>query len=399
MTPSHSTTPSSRRKTAGVLTMLCLATQAAWAAGDAQEGSRGWLAVALLPKVGEVLIGITQQGASCVFTRLIGSAGTGINPNNPNCANNAAGTNYVQPSAQFSAYGAAAAGWGNTPQPGWQPGAAGYPPSPPAGTFLPGQPGIGQLPPGQIQPGQLQPGQIQAGQAMPMTAQAQPMPVAPPPSATPPQPPAAPLNDQAAGILSSQPVLSFVVQKLADHKPQSPVIGLLAQDQLNGQNEPSFAVTTGDAFAIRFVTSVPGRVRLINTDVDGQTSVSSLYEAVPAGDNRMPREHEGGILMTGRPGIEFLDVEFVPCVSASLAQHHAVQPFAGQLPACSLEAATRQYRPARADGGGGVADLGGKAMNFPSNPDPTQAVAIAPAGYAKGEALRFRLRIQHLARP
>lgn len=374
-----------------MLTMLCLATQAAWAAGDAQEGSRGWLAVALLPKVGEVLIGITQQGASCVFTRLIAGAGSGINPHNPNCANNAAGTNYVQQGAQFTAYGAA--GWSNTPQPGWQPGAAGYAP-PPTGTFLPGQSGSGQMSAGQMPPGQMQP-----EQPMPMAAQAQPMSVAPPAlAAAPPQPPAPLLNNQAAGLLSSQPVLSFVVQKLADHKPQSPVIGLLAQDELKGQNEPSFAVTTGDAFAIRFVTSVPGRVRLINTDVDGQTSASSLYEAVPAGDNRMPREHEGGILMTGRPGIEFLDVEFVPCVSASLAQHPAVQPFAGQLPACSLEAATRQYRPARADGGGGIADLGAKAMNFPSNPDPTQAVAIAPAGYAKGEALRFRLRIQHLAK-
>ena len=161
------------------------------------------------------------------------------------------------------------------------------------------------------------------------------------------------------------------------------------------QSEPAFTVTSGESFALKFSTTVPGRVRLINTDVDQAVSQSAVYEAVPGADNRMPREHEGGILMTGKPGTEFLDVEFVPCISQALAGHQAVMPYATSLPPCSQEPATKQYRPAKANGLGAVADLGGKAMSFPANADPTQPVAIAPIGYAKGEMLRFRLRILH----
>ena len=328
------------------------------AAQDGQPSSRGWFALALLPKVGDVFIAATQQGAGCVFTRLLNFLGAGTNPNNPNCNTGAAGANYVPAGAQFNAYGGPA--WNAAAQP----------------AVWPGQPA---MPPGAVA-------------AAPAGVQA--------PALSMPAAPTAPaLTAHTAGVLSTQPLLSFVVQKLTDNAPRSPVVGVLAQDQLRAQAEPSFALTSGESFAIRFATTVPGRVRLINTDVDSNVSVSSLYEAVPGGDNRMPREHEGGILMTGKPGIEYLDVEFVPCISPSLAQHPAVAPFAGTLAGCSLEPATRQYRPALAGGGGAVADGAGKAMSFPASTDPTQPVAIAPADYAKGDALRFRLRIQHLARP
>ena len=101
--------------------------------------------------------------------------------------------------------------------------------------------------------------------------------------------------------------------------------------------------------------------------------------------------------MTGRPGVEYLDVEFVPCISQSLSQHPSVMSFVNSLPACTNEAATKDYRPAQPSGKGGVADFGGKAMSFPASADPSQPVAIAPANYAKGEMLRFRLRIDHIA--
>lgn len=360
--------PPHHAKVAAALALLGLIAATATApavAADDSTGSRGWFALALLPKIGDAFVAITQQGAGCVFTRLINFLGAGTNPNNPNCASGAAGATYVQPGAQFNAYGNPA--WSATPQPGWQAPAGGYIAAPaPGGGFV-----SAPAPPGGFVPA-----------AAPATTAAAPA-----------------LTPQSAGVLSTQPLLSFMVQKLADNAPRSAVVGVLAQDQLQAQGEPSFALTGGDAFAIRFATTVPGRVRLINTDVEGTVSVSSLYEAVPGGDNRMPREHEGGILMTGKPGIEYLDLEFVPCISPSLSQHPAVQPFAGALPACSLDTATRDYRPARSGGGGALADLGGRAMAFPASADPTQPVAIAPAGYAKGEALRFRLRIQHLARP
>ncbi len=206
----------------------------------------------------------------------------------------------------------------------------------------------------------------------------------------------APISTGVAQNLSTQPVLSFVVKKLANEQPRGAEVAQLVSGPLQQTGSPSFTLKTGEAFAIAFATSVPGRVKLINTDAQGVVSTSPTYEAIPGNDNRMPREHEGGILMTGATGTEYMDVEFTPCVSASLAQDSRVAGFNGQLPPCSAGVAVKQYRPATANGEGGVADHGGKAMQFPSSGDPSQPVAIAPANYAKGEQLRFRIVINHV---
>lgn len=340
-------------------------------------GSKGWIALALLPKVGEALVGSATIGASCVFLRLFSFLGAGNNPNNPNCNSGGQG-NLVPQNAGFNAYGQPV-----YQQPGQGGQAYGNAQMPAQGTYA---------------------GQVAGGYpvAPPYTAPVNQGNLAAPPAVTqanpPPQAPAvqAGLNLGQAAALSTQPILSFVVQKLRGALPHSPVQAVLLEDRLSQQTEPSFSLATGEAFAIKFSTSVPGRVRLINTDVDAVVSTSPLYEAVPGNDNRMPREHEGGIEMTGKPGVEYLEVEFVPCVSQALAGHPSVQPFNGQLPACTLEAATKQYRPALANGRGGLVAMGGKAMVFPASGDPSQPVAIAPGNYAKGEMLRFRLRIQHL---
>ena len=186
------------------------------------------------------------------------------------------------------------------------------------------------------------------------------------------------------------------MQKLANAAPGAPALEMLPSQPLQSGQEPVFDVYTDQAFAVLFATSVPGRVRLINTDVNQVVSTSSLYEAIPASDNRMPRTHEGGILMTGTPGVEWLDVEFTPCISPSLQQHPAVAGFVGSLNPCTNEAVTKRYTPAMANGKGGAATFGGKAMSFPTGGDPTQPVAIAPPSYAKGDALRFRVKINHL---
>jgi hypothetical protein len=208
--------------------------------------------------------------------------------------------------------------------------------------------------------------------------------------------PAAPIAPGVAQNLSTQPVLSFVVKKLANQHPRGAEVGQLVSGPLQQGGAPSFTLKTGEAFAIAFATSVPGRVKLINTDATGAVSSSPTYEAIPGNDNRMPRELEGGILMTGTPGTEYMDVEFTPCVSASLTQDARVAGFSGHLPPCSAGVAVKQYRPALANGEGGVADFGGKAMQFPASGDPSQPVAIAPANYAKGEQLRFRIVINHV---
>jgi hypothetical protein len=103
------------------------------------------------------------------------------------------------------------------------------------------------------------------------------------------------------------------------------------------------------------------------------------------------------MLMEGKPGLEFMEFEFVPCISQALGQHPAVTPFMGTLPACSNAVATKQYTPALPDGKGGLADMGGKAIVFPSNGDPSQPVGIAPTDFVKGDSLRLRVNINHVA--
>lgn len=385
--PVRASNPGSRRRLvlSAVVVALLSAAGNIWSqTPQEQPGSKGWIALFLLPKVGEALVGSTTLAASCVFLRLFTFLGAGNNPNNPNCNTGGQG-NLVPQNAGFNAYG--------QPiylQPGQGGQAYGNAPMPPPGSSYAGQaaggypvaPAYPSQNPGGYPTAPPPPGQVNAAPAAPAAPAAQAA--------------QAGLNPGQAAALSTQPILSFVVQKLSSAVPHSPVHAVLVEDRFSQQTEPSFSLATGEAFAIKFSTSVPGRVRLINTDVDAVVSTSPLYEAVPGNDNRMPREYEGGIEMTGKPGIEYLEVEFVPCVSQALVGHPSVQPFNGQLPACTLEPATKQYRPALANGRGGLVAMGGKAMVFPASGDPSQPVAIAPGNYAKGEMLRFRLRIQHL---
>ena len=201
---------------------------------------------------------------------------------------------------------------------------------------------------------------------------------------------------QAEG-LAAQPILTYIVKKLASHEPNAQETGVITNGQFEKDGSPTFKIRTGESFAIAFSTTVPGRVRLINTDVDQNVSPSSLYETLPGADNRLPRLHEGGILMTGKAGVEFMDVEFTPCIAQSYAQDPRVLPFVNQLKPCTAESATKSYKPAQASGKGGVADFGGKAMLFPTNANPAQPVAISPTNYSKGELLRFRIMIDHVA--
>lgn len=314
--------------------------------------SKSIFLAALVPALTGQLVGALAQGAGCVFSRLFSFMGARPNFN---CIDSAQGANNAPMNTQFQQ--------------------------------------------GQQQYGQQQFGQQQQyGQQQPF---AQPSQQFPQPAT---QPPAAPA--ESAPVVSAsfaadavrQPVFSFVVQKLANSAVGAETQGILASQPLQTGQEPAFDITTDQAFAVLFATSVPGRVRLINTDVDQAVATSSVYEAIPANDNRMPRQHEGGILMTGKPGTEWLDVEFTPCISPSLKQHPSVVGFVALLNPCGNEAATKQYPPALANGKGGAAAFGGKAMAFPVGADPSQPVALAPSNYAKGDTLRFRIKINHQAK-
>jgi hypothetical protein len=206
------------------------------------------------------------------------------------------------------------------------------------------------------------------------------------------------ITPEQAAAFSSRPILSFYIEKLSTNMPDATVVDtLINNSSLSNNQEPEFSIKTGESFAIKFSTSTPGRVRLYATDSDRKTNASDLYEAIPANDNRMPRQHQGGILMSGNTGTEYLDIEFTPCVSVALQTNPSVAAFSTSLPACSNEIATKQYKPALPGGKGGLAEYGAKAMIIPSGGDPTQPIGFSPADYTKGEAMRFRIKVNHIA--
>lgn len=201
-----------------------------------------------------------------------------------------------------------------------------------------------------------------------------------------------------AGDLAQTPLFSFIVNKLTDNTTAARVKEVVQfQDVPQGAQNLSFAIRTGESFALLFTTTVPGRVRLINTDVNAAVTSSDVYEALPGQDNRMPRDWQGAIMMAGTPGTEYLDVEFTPCVSAQFASDPRVAPFQGVLPVCSQDVATKTYSPARGLSDGGVLGGGARAMIFPASPNPGQPVALAPPNYTRGGVLSFRITVQHQA--
>jgi hypothetical protein len=327
--------------------------------------SKSIFLTALIPALTGQVVGVLAQGAGCVFSRLFSFMGARPNFN---CIDPAQGANNAPMNNQFQQ----------------------------------GQPVYGQQQYGQPQQ-YMQQGYGQQQQQFAQQPYGQPQqfiqqqPVQQPMT----QPYAAPaaanggFTSTMAADAARQPVFSFVIQKLSNAAVGAEMLGMLASQPLQAGEEPAFDIVTDQAFAVLFATSVPGRVRMINTDGDQVVATSSVYEAIPANDNRMPRVHEGGILMTGKPGTEWLDVEFTPCVSPSLQQNPVVAGFVGVLNPCGGEAATKQYPPAMANGKGGAAAFGGKAMAFPMGADPSQPVALAPSNYAKGDTLRFRIKINH----
>ncbi len=197
---------------------------------------------------------------------------------------------------------------------------------------------------------------------------------------------------QAEGLVT-QPMFAFVIKKLESNAPNAREIGEFASGKFAQGETPNFQIKTGESFSIAFSTTVPGRVHLINKDAEQTITQSPLYETIPGADNRMPRLHEGGILMAGKPGLETLDVVFTPCISPAYVNDSRVQPFVKKLDPCTSDSAIKQYKPIKA---GNVTEIG-KIMVFPANADPSKPVALAPQNYSKGELLRFQIAIDHVA--
>ncbi len=191
--------------------------------------------------------------------------------------------------------------------------------------------------------------------------------------------------------LSERPVVALVVQKYAGKDASAPPLDTIRFDRVGeGMDMLRFDIRTGEHFALRFDTSVPGRVRLVNTDAGGKTETVGFYEVVGSSENRMPRRTN--IEMVGAPGNETLEVIFTPCISAALAGDARVAQFSPYLPACGDEAATRglpQVSMQRLDIG--------KGMNNPEFSENAATVLMAaPVSTSKGASLNARILINHL---
>lgn len=338
-TPFHST---SMRLSLAILSAAALCSQPAAAQEQGESKS-------LLPIVMAAITPALQSGFGCVFDRLLSFLGA--NPT-PAC---------IQPNNTTMMYpgGFVQGGYGQPAYP-QQAGAA-------------VQTGAYQPSAAYIQPSAAMPGAMPAVGAQPGQ-----------------------LSNVQALQLARTPLLSFIVNKLTDGSPQARVRETVMFDKVQqGSPNLAFDIKTGESFAILFASTVPGRVRMINTDVDRVVSTSDLYETLPGADNRMPRDWQGGITMSGKKGIEYLDIDFTPCISQQYAGDARVAPFVGILPACAPESATKRYTPAAASGKGGVLEGGAKAMVFPASANPGQPVAFAPPDYAKGGTLTFRITINH----
>lgn len=97
-------------------------------------------------------------------------------------------------------------------------------------------------------------------------------------------------------------------------------------------SEAATTLKTGDVFAIRYATNLPGQVRLENIDPAGQINDLGVYTVFPGATNRIPSDH--GIKLVGRPGLEVIKLYFFPCVPGGPDMEALKAEFGNRLPAC-----------------------------------------------------------------
>ena len=316
----------------------------------AKMSGREMLNAALQPVQQQVAASL-QVGVGLLFNRLFSALGAS-NASLPAIAAPAA-PNYQAAQAAAPTYGAGA-------------GAAAYPaPAAPAANPV-GQPASDPTAAAQPSP---------PAYGVSASAQAPAAGYQPPP----PAPPAAP-DTSAATASGAAALVPSVVYALDQVDPATfATIGSI--DLSHGPP----LLHTGDVFAIRYSTNVPGQVRIDNIDSAGVTNSLGTYTVVPGRDNRIPVTK--GIMLTGVTGMEQFKMYFYPCVSDAGSGSSGV---AAALPACSgaanpkLAMASKRLVVAKS------------ATNLES-PDPTIAVA-ATANYRPNDVTENDFALQHLPR-
>ena len=169
---------------------------------------------------------------------------------------------------------------------------------------------------------------------------------------------------------------------------------LLAVDRLD---PASFAVTeqldvakgtptlrSGDVFALRFATNLPGQVHVANIDAAGVRTSLGTYNVLPGRDNRIPRSK--GIQLAGSTGLETFRLYFYPCVPGEVRAEQSADTLR-DLPACDESGGAALMLASR----GGVRTRGAVNLDLA---DPGVVVSAA-VDYRPREVVEQLFRIQH----
>ncbi len=201
------------------------------------------------------------------------------------------------------------------------------------------------------------------------------------------------VSPEQATVYAKQPITALELHRYASGQINAASLGVIPPD---AGSTDTFTLKSGDSFAIKFATTVPGRVRILNVDATGKTDISDLYEASPQGDNRLPREHQGNITLDDTTGMETFTLEFKPCVSQAIASRPDVARFVNLIPPCDDQAATKDF-PIILPGQNVNATASGKGMTIP-NSGTNQVIGVASKDAVPGELARMTIRINHTAR-
>ncbi len=192
-------------------------------------------------------------------------------------------------------------------------------------------------------------------------------------------------KEQAREKLAQAPAFTLKIEKLSSDQPGANVLNAVEFRKQNGSGDLTYDITTGEVFAMRFQTTVPGRVKIINEQA-GQLSSIGNYEVIPESDNRMPRSR--GFKVNPPAGTEYLHIEYTPCVSANLLNDPRVSVFSAHLDPCGNEAVTKQFTTGKY-----IPPAGSKLITNLDSPDVTQPILARELN--KGEVLIMKIVVNH----
>jgi len=147
---------------------------------------------------------------------------------------------------------------------------------------------------------------------------------------------------------------------------------------------------TGDVFALRYATNLPGQVRVDNIDALGVRTPLGTYNVLPGQDNRIPRSK--GIQLSGTTGLETFRLYFYPCLPAEAAKLRGYASYKDALPECAAAAGSGGAdTPLQVASKGLLRTRGARNLELD---DPSMVVA-AVTDYRPREVIEQAFKLQH----